>query len=131
MDRKAITLMEIVVALVILSLTMAGLLNVFIAAKSHGLRSRTLISASELGKYFLDPLQMQVRQDQWGSNCLSTGSNCPGAQTITNYGSTLTYTPTYTITNVVGTGQVGNCTETGPATDCLRRVKISISWPTR
>jgi hypothetical protein len=120
--------MEIIVSLTILSVTMAGLLNVFISAKKHSFRSRSRVSAGELGKYFLDPLHMQVRQDQWGSssNCLSSNptcpSCCPSAQTISN----ITYTPAYNITNVVGTGTVGDCV----ANDCLRRVKVDITWTT-
>lgn len=107
--------MEIIVSLTILSITMVGLLNVFISAKKHSLLNRSRVSASELAKYFLDPLQMQVRQDQWGSNCLSSNppSGCPSNQTIAN----ITYNVTYAINNV---------TETEPT--ALRRVIANITW---
>ena len=127
--------MEIIVSLTILSLTMAGLLSVFISAKKHSLRSRSRVSAGQLGKYFLDPLQMSVTmlertagaQNGWGqvNNCLSSNptSGCPGAQNVGN----MLYTPTYTIDNVTGTGIIGNCL----ANDCLRRVEVDIQWQTR
>lgn len=116
--------MEIIVSLVILSITMAGLLNVFISAKKHSFRSRSRVSAGELGKYFLDPLQMDVTmqertagaQNGWGqvNNCLSSNptSGCPSAQTVGN----MPYTPAYTIDTV---------TETQ-----LKRVKVAITWTT-
>lgn len=101
-------------SLTILSITMVGLLNVFMSAKRHSFRSRSRMSASELAKYFVDPLQMQVRQDTWNNtdNCIgpSATSGCPSAQTLAN----MTYTPAYTINDVVGT--------------TLRRVKVDITW---
>jgi Tfp pilus assembly protein PilV len=109
-NQKALTLVEIVVALLILSLTMAGLVNIFIAGKRYILHSRSRMSGGELGKLFLDPLQMQVRQDEWGNNCLSAGIGCPGAESLQG----ITYTPTYQVNNVSGTN--------------LRRVKVIINW---
>lgn len=121
--------MEIIVSLTILSITMAGLLNVFISAKKHSLRSRSRVSAGELAKYFVDPLQMSVTilerslgaQNGWGQtyNCLnncsssSLPSGCPSVQIIGN----MTYTPNYTINDVTGTE--------------LKRVKVDITWTTR
>ncbi len=106
--------MEIIVALVILSLTMVGMLNVFISAKKYSLLSRSRVTAGQLGKYFIDPLQMQVRQDTWNNtnNCIGPNatSGCPSAKGV----GTITYTPNYTINGVTGT--------------TLRRVKVDVSW---
>ncbi|MDD5155341.1 MAG: prepilin-type N-terminal cleavage/methylation domain-containing protein [Candidatus Omnitrophica bacterium] len=122
MNRKALTLMEIIVSLTILSITMVGLLNVFISAKKHSLRNRSRVSASELAKYFLDPLQMQVRQDQWypscnSSNCLCTNgaSGCPGnySQSVGVSGN-MTYVPNYSISDISGT--------------TLKKVQLTINW---
>ena len=129
MNKKALTLMEIIVSMTILTVVMAGLLNFFVSAKKHTAYSRSRVSAAELGRYFLDPLQMQVRQDQWGtpypsysagSNCLwsSPTSGCPGSQTINN----ITFIPTYCID-----GCNDPTTHTIPGTT-LRRVKVVISW---
>lgn len=81
------------------------------------------MAGGELGKVFLDPLQMDVRQDQvgdyWGAgnNCLSSNptntSACPSSpQTIGN----ITYNAVYNITNVLETS------------NRLRRVKVDIKW---
>ncbi len=104
------TLIEIIVSVFILSLVITGLAYVFLAAKQHIVHSRSKITGAELGRLFLAPLQGDVRQDQWGSNCLSNVTGCPGNQTVDN----ITYTPTYDITNLTGT--------------TLRKVKVSINW---
>jgi prepilin-type N-terminal cleavage/methylation domain-containing protein len=104
------TLLEILVSVIILALLVTGLTNVFMSGKRSILHSRSKMTAAELGGYFLDPLQEQVRQDQWGSNCLSSGTGCPGTQALNN----ITYTPTYTISDVSGT--------------TLRKVKINLKW---
>ena len=72
------------------------------------------MGGGEVGKFFLDPLQMDVRADQWGSNCLSANTSCPGNQTI-SYGTyNLTYTPNYNFTDVTGTN--------------LSRVVLNVTW---
>lgn len=58
--------MEIIVATVIFALAVAGLMNIFVAGKRYILHSRSRMSGGELGKVFLEPLQMSVRQDTWG-----------------------------------------------------------------
>ena len=72
------------------------------------------MQVAELGRLFLAPLQMDVRQDQWvsGSNCLSSNGStgCPGAQIVDN----ITYTPNYNISNLSGT--------------TLKKVKVTINW---
>lgn len=110
MNKKGFTLIEIIVAAFVLALVTTGLAYVFLAGKRHLLHTRSKIQATELGRLFLAPLQMDVRQDQWGSNCLSAGTGCLGAQTIDS----ILYTPTYNISNVSGT--------------TLRKVKVTINW---
>lgn len=91
---------------------MTGMTNLFISGKRWILHSRSRMAGGELGKYFLDPLQEQVRQDQWGSNCLSTG-NCPSqTQTLNN----ILYTANFSATNA-------------SASPNLRKVKVDITWP--
>jgi prepilin-type N-terminal cleavage/methylation domain-containing protein len=112
MKRKGLSLIEILVSAVILALIMTGLINIFAASKRHIVRNRSRATASELSRNFLDILQMDVRQDQWGSNCLSSSStaSCPGSESLNSY----TYTPSYTITDLSGTS--------------LRKVKLNITW---
>ena len=110
MHKKGFTLIEIIVATFVLALVITGLAYVFLAGKRHILHTRSKIQAAELGRLFLAPLQMDVRQDEWSSNCLSAGTGCPGIQAIDN----ISYTPTYDITDVSGTN--------------LRKVKVTINW---
>lgn len=110
MNKKGLTLLEILISTLILAITMTGLGNLFFSAKRYILHSRSRMTAGELGKYFLDPLQMDIRQDKWGSNCLSAATGCPAAQTLNK----ITYTPAYDISDVSGT--------------TLRKAKVTISW---
>lgn len=113
MTKKGFTLIEILVSAFILALVMTGLTYVFVAAKRQILHSRSRIQAAELGQLFLGPLQMDVREDNWASNCLSgdgTTPPCPGTQTIED----ITYTPSYNISGVTG--------------NTLRKVKVTINW---
>lgn len=102
--------MEILVSLVILALVFLGLLNLFISGRRYLQHSQSRMAGSELGKVFLDPLQMEVRQDTWSSNDLGTMKPIVSIQVING----LTYTATSTV-NTVGT------------TD-LRRVWTEIKW---
>ncbi|MDD4980848.1 MAG: type II secretion system protein [Candidatus Omnitrophica bacterium] len=115
MHNKSLTLLEILVAVLILALVMAGIANVFIASRRRLGQSRSKIQAAELGRLFLAPLQNQVRQDLWGKNCLSGKTEeCPGPEKL---GFT-TYKPAYEITPVVIAGN----------TLPLQRVKVTITW---
>jgi Tfp pilus assembly protein PilW len=115
MHHKGISLVEIVVSMVILSLVLIGLVNVFVLSKSYIVHSRSRVSAGELGRYFLDPLQMDVRQDTWNANNLTAGAS-PAAleQSIEING--VEYTPDYEISDQNTEGAT------------LRRVKVEISW---
>lgn len=74
-SKKGFTLLEIIVATLILALVMTGLANIFLAAKRHLTHTRSKIQAAELGRLFLAPLQMGVRQDTWAdtNNALKAG----------------------------------------------------------
>jgi prepilin-type N-terminal cleavage/methylation domain-containing protein len=126
LNFKGFTLMEIIVSLVILSLVIGGLANVIILGKRFILHSRSRMAGGELGKVFVEPLQMQVRetetstgaQNGWeqANNCLSSSptNGCPTA--VVNIGG-IDYTPTWNVAPVPGTG--------------LRRVSVSLSWTER
>jgi Tfp pilus assembly protein PilV len=114
MSEKGLTLIEILVSAVILALVLTGLVGIFIAGKGYVLHGRSRMTASELGKYFFAPLQMQVRQDDWGNNCLSQGNCLP--QTIgAAQGLDRDYTAKYTITN---NNPINN----------LNKVRVDITW---
>jgi len=114
MHKKALTLIEIIISIIIVAITMAGMVNLFVSSKRWVLHSQSRMAGGELGKRFLEPLQMGVRQDQWGANCLSQNGD-PAACDHTPWTDPYTgriYTPTYNI------NPLGN----------LRRVIVTITW---
>ena len=121
-NRKGFTLLEIIVATLILALVMTGLVNVFLAAKRHLTHTRSKIQATELGRLFLAPLQMQVKQSDWNSS--SNDYNSPNLlQKGTRTGSLerldgIDYTPTYEISVPPG------FSPDSP----MRKAKVTITW---
>ena len=73
--EAGLTLVEILISMLIFALIMGGLANLFVATKRHILHAHSRMVASELGRYFLDRLQLHVRQDTWdtSSNYLNIG----------------------------------------------------------
>jgi Tfp pilus assembly protein PilW len=116
MNKKSLTLLEIIVATVILALVISGLANIFLVGKRYILGSHSRITSGELGKYFLDPLQNDVNQATWtaAGNCLGTG-NCPNEIAGVAQGLDRDYTANYSIIN-------------NPTLANLKRVKVDITW---
>ncbi|MFA5411308.1 MAG: prepilin-type N-terminal cleavage/methylation domain-containing protein [Candidatus Omnitrophota bacterium] len=115
MNKKSFTLLEILLSVLIFALVIAGMANLFVTGKRWISHSRFRMTGSELGKVFLDPLQKEVRQDEWSNNCLSRdGINSAGCDTgsWTDPSNKITYTPEYKIDSV------GN----------LRRVILKVKW---
>ncbi|MDP2830669.1 MAG: prepilin-type N-terminal cleavage/methylation domain-containing protein [Candidatus Omnitrophota bacterium] len=104
------SLVEILVATVVFSLVMLGMVSVFVAAKGHIMRSRERMISVEIGKFFIDPLQMDVKQENWDTSIFVLGKS-PNTQIINN----TKFTATYVISNVIGTD--------------LYRVITTITWP--
>ncbi|MCX5695118.1 MAG: hypothetical protein NTW18_00420 [Candidatus Omnitrophica bacterium] len=107
MNKRALTLLEIIVSTIILALVMTGLINVIVAGRQLLQHSRNRMGAGEIGKRFIDPLQNQVRQDTWSSSCFGTDS-------LTNSISGM-YTASYTI-------------NTHPSDAQIKKVKTKVSW---
>lgn len=125
------TLMEVLVASLIIAICLAGLAGTFVLGKQLILHNRYRMSGGELGRVFLDPLQMEVDQSTWDTvaNGLTTSAgslycdsdpahagsqhpNCPSVaeRTINN---TL-YDAQYDIDDIADTD--------------LRKVKVTIYW---
>jgi hypothetical protein len=68
MKKNAVTLMEVLVAIVLIVLVLGGLVNLFISSQRWLMNARARIQGGELGKRYLDPLEMQVRADQWNTS---------------------------------------------------------------
>ncbi len=80
------------------------------------MHARSRMVATELGKYFLDPLYGDVRYDNWtlNANCLTGNmSSCPGQQGE--------YIPTYNVTSFGNTSEFSGV-------GSLRKVKLTVSW---
>lgn len=117
---KSTSLIEVMVALVILSITMAGITNLFLGGKMYSRHSLCRFQAANLTRYLLDSLQLCVRQEEsspgasdgWDqvNNCLRAGSR-PGPDQ--QLGLTL-YHSTYQVSN-------------GPLVG-LRKVLLTIQW---
>lgn len=113
-------MLEVLVAAFIMAMVMVNLAGIFIAGKRLILHTRSRRTGGELGKYFLDPLQMQVRQDEWNktgenANCLGASRNCPNRTAGTAEGLDRDYTATYDVS-------LDN-----PITN-LNKVKVTITW---
>lgn len=93
-------MLEIIVASVILALVIAGTANVFISSRRFMAQSRERINEGELGKYVLDPLQMDVNASTWdqAGNQLTVGTR---SQSKTINGKS--YNFTYNVSQVAGT----------------------------
>lgn len=121
-NKRAVTLLEIMIAFILLAVVTGGLVNIFISSQRWLIRARSRMQGGELGKRFLDPLQMGARQDQWAADtgCLtSNGSACDTTAWI-DHATNITYTPTYTVNAVAIDAQnpLGR----------LRRVRLGLTW---
>jgi len=107
-------MLEIIISMMILGLVLVGLINVFVVSRGYMAHSRYRVSASQLSRVFLDPLQNEVNQSTWdnASNKL-TPNTTTGAPVVIDG---VSYTPNYEITN-----------ETSPGST-LRKVKVNITW---
>jgi len=64
--NSGLSLVEVLVSMLILAVVIGGLTNLFLSTKELVLHLHSRMVAGKLGRYFLDPLQMYVRQDTWG-----------------------------------------------------------------
>ena len=116
-NSNGFTLMEILIAFLLLAIISVGLVNLFISSSRFITKSQGRMSAGEIGRRFIDPLHMDVNEAAWGNNCLSgvPPVGCPAAQALGQF----IFTPTYT------TSQVSN--PAGTAIE-LRRVRAQLDW---
>lgn len=118
-DRTGVTLLEIIISMLILSLVMYSLVSLFVVSKKFVYHSGSRLIASQYAKIaFEEPDQIAVTADRYlvNSNCLYNTSNC---LPVSYYQNGVFYNITY------ATSAVSNAT-TG-ATD-LRKVIVNITW---
>lgn len=72
--ERGFTLVEIIVALMVILVAATGVLASFIAAKRYTVRANHRIIAMNLARQKLEMLRAQMRQDTWDSGNLSIGN---------------------------------------------------------
>ena len=82
MKRKGLTLVEIIVSMLILGLVMLGLSNLYISSKRWLIHARARMIAAELCRYFVDPLQNNVKFINWSTSCLGSNGTTGCSTTI-------------------------------------------------
>mgnify|MGYP001566150707 CR=1 FL=1 len=78
------TLLEILVATILLASIVIGLSGVLISSRRFSMRIDSRVQAAYLASFYLEPLQMDVMQESnppgngWlsGNNCVSNGAGC-------------------------------------------------------
>ncbi|MDP2941214.1 MAG: hypothetical protein Q8N85_03045 [Candidatus Omnitrophota bacterium] len=112
MRKTGLSMLEVMISVIILAITLASLGNLFVTGKRYILHARSRISAAEMGKFFLEPLQMQVDQSSWGSTTLSRNLTTLSSETFVDSG--ISYSGSYNVSPVDGT--------------TLRRVVLTLGW---
>ena len=130
MFQKGLTLFEIIVSAIILSLAVLGLVSVFSSSRIHVQYSKTRASAATLASYLLNNMSMQVHEAETSAGA-SDGWNetnnplyvLPGMnKTLTGIPvplNSVPFSPGYTISRVNDT--LGIDTN-------LRRVQLAVNW---
>ena len=137
MFKKAFTLVEVIVSLVIFAITMVGITNLLIYSKRQTGQAYSRMVEGELAKYFLDRLQMHVREDTWTlpqpNNLLALGNYMspnnpdfvyPTVNWLEEFDRQLNPNPASADVMYYSAQQV-----TPVGTTNLRRVRLIISYP--
>jgi prepilin-type N-terminal cleavage/methylation domain-containing protein len=121
MNKKGLSLLEIIVSIIIFSLVALGLANVFVAGKRYIQHNRLRMGGGELGKYFFDPIQNSVRQDIWSTTSpLGTGDNSTLDSCV------MVGTSAYSVTYNIQTDYLSHSTNSQQP--YLVKVKSQINW---
>jgi hypothetical protein len=133
-NKRSTTLFEVIISTVIFSLVMAGMASVFVAGKRNIIHVRERITSSQMGKLFLEPLQLDVRQDTWDTGSLSNGLTLVGLNYTTYCDSNVAHAQNKACPSVASQRIVNNIdysaqyeVATVSGTD-LRRVKVQVNW---
>lgn len=125
MSQKGLSLLEILVATILLSLVLSGLGNLFVATKRLTAHERSRVTSSEVGKRCLEYLHNEVRQSDWGATCLSTNNNpnpnCDGLSWCTTWWDSSSATSFF----------VGCITSPHPSLSNVRKTVVTLQWKER
>ena len=99
MKKKAVTLVEVLVATVLITLVFAGLMSAFLSIRNYVKRANKRLVAMNLMRHMSNDLYAAVREDTWSTGDLQTGTH-NNIVNVTVDG--LTYTGNYTVSSVSG-----------------------------
>lgn len=116
-NRKSLTLVEVVVAMVILVSVIAGLLSVFTASRRFTMHSKYRLCAVNIARETLESLKADIRSDTWDTGRLKDSADAWVALPQVIVGS-VAYTPEYKVAKVIEGGQ-----ELG-----FRKVTARVRW---
>ncbi len=125
MNRRALSLLEVLVATILFALVITGLANIFVAAKRYTQHNRSIVTAAEISRNYLEPLNTEV---QTGKYNLVSGNWEWNPSTLgawTDGTSSTTFTPAYSILAIdLGSNPFMRDSE-------VYRVALTISWGER
>ncbi len=104
--------MEVIIATVIFTLTMAGIFASISQLRKPAVDSSREVTAAFLGKQILDDLRSKVDPQTWSTGGLAVGTYGPIDVPVGD----LTYTYRYTVSD-------------DPNATSARQVTITVSWP--
>lgn len=118
-NRTGLSLLEIIISLLILSLVMYGLTSLFVASKRMTYHSSSRVLSMDAAKYFFEDAGLAVTADNYTAdqNCLYNDGSCVSNANITYNG--IRYNITYHTENV---------TNSTSANTTLRKVVINVTW---
>lgn len=125
-SKRSTTLFEVIISTVIFALVIGGLASVFVSGKRHILHSMERMTSSEMGKLFLDPLQLYVRQDNWDTvnNALTVGTTYCDASGVNQNPAC----PSLALHRKVNNTDYTARYDVATFSTNLRRVKVTINW---
>lgn len=85
MNKQGVSLIEILVSCVIIALLLGGLSSIFVAGSRWITSIHAQSAGEEVGKLFLDPMQMHVRQIDWDNTATNALALKAGETKRTTY----------------------------------------------
>ena len=108
--RRGISLLEIVVATILLALTVWGLTALFLTAKQLNRHSALYLSAAQISRFYLNALYRDVRADRTetptADNCFSSPPGGCEPTIFVDPNHNTTYTPNFEVWPYQGTYKV-------------------------
>ena len=116
MRRKSFSLLELLVAAIILVITLAGLLSTFVAARRAVVRSSRRVATFNIARRTLENLYQAVDASTWDSGALSVGNDV-GSGSLSLPPENIVYSWSYDVVDLTAGGHD------------YRQVDLTITYP--